>query len=157
MLKNIPAVADFRTKVTLLLDRSKKGGVTRFNIMKSLREADGPITVNQLASTFGLNHSAIRNHIDILVYSDIIIKGQSTIDSYYGRVYSLSKLTKAHLKELDIVLGTVPKIEIIWHDYGACCKVCARGYDTPRYCEPCLSCKVARSNFVPRGDKDVKV
>lgn len=38
---------------------------------------------------------------------------------------------------------------LIWLDYGTCCKTCKRGYDTPRYKEPCLSCKVARLHYSP--------
>jgi DNA-binding transcriptional ArsR family regulator len=159
VLKNVPAIADFRTKILILLLQGK-GSPTRFKIMKALRISGGPLTNGQLSARCGVNCSSIRLHLDTLIASEIITRTRTNGMSNYGMLYSLSPLTNAHLTELDVVLATckepIPTL-LTWHDYGACCKACARGYDTPRYSEPCVSCKVARSNFVPRGDKDVKM
>jgi len=151
MLKDIPGVADFGTKIRILLNKSKRGGLVRFNIMKALRDAVGPLSTIQIANALGFNSATVRNHLEILISAEILIRNRITGFSYYGIVYTFSPITKLNLKDLDLFLVTMPRINpatIIWHTYGVCCKSCARGYDTPRYSEPCKSCKVARSNFV---------
>jgi len=161
MLKNIPAIADFRTKIRILLLQGK-GSPTRFKIMKALRMVGSPLTNGQLSGQVGVSCSSIRLHLDTLIASEIITRTRTMEKNNYGMLYSFSPLTIAHINELDDVLATC-KISLptalVWHDYGAgaCCKACARGYDTPRYSEPCVSCKVARSNFVPKVDKDGEV
>jgi hypothetical protein len=159
MFKNIPAIADFRTKIRILLLQGK-GSPTRFKIMKALRIVGAPLSNGQLSSQCGVSCSAIRLHLDTLIASEIITRTRTTAETSHGMIYSFSPLTVAHINELDDVLATCKvslSVVMVWHDYGSCCKACARGYDTPRYSEPCVSCKVARSNFVPRGDKDVKM